>query len=62
MVYKKKQEIIAENQVTNRFAYNSLKLTDRYHLVRDEKADSQLQKYPEKVQIELTDQIGYNPD
>ena len=49
MVIRKKNEIIAENLNTNRFAYNSLKLTDRYHMVRAKQDHIKSNKYPEKV-------------
>jgi hypothetical protein len=42
MVNKKKNEIIEENKISNKFAYHSLRLTDRYHLVsKDEKVDNE---------------------
>ena len=35
IVLKKKKEIVYENKNLTKFSYNSLKLSNRYHLVRD---------------------------
>jgi len=56
LVLKEKKKIIDHNHKKTAFSYNSLKLSNRYHLVRGKNMAAN--ELDTKVQIELTDAIG----